>query len=272
MNWLNRSASNTQVTHRQRLWLYTFSAITLFFLILPTIIVIPMSFSGPNGLEFPPRDFSLTWYRNYFSSPEWMASTIISFRVAVLTTFAATLIGTATAYGIWAGNSRYRSFLLGLFALPMTVPIILIAVGSLFIFARLQLVNTTFGLTTVHTALSLPIVIIIVTAGLSSFDGNQEQAARSLGATRFRAFFTVTLPQIKASVLSGALFSFFTSFDEVVVGMFISNGSAATLNRRMFNSLRDQVDPTIAAISACLIGVTILLLMLSQLLKTPTVK
>jgi putative spermidine/putrescine transport system permease protein len=272
MTWLNSPASNTQVTHLQRLWLYVFSILSLIFLVLPTLIVIPMSFSGPEGLQFPPKDFSLMWYENYFSSPEWMASTLISFRVAILTTIIATAIGTAAAYSIWAGSARYRSLLLNVFALPMTVPIILIAVGSLFIFARLGLVNTTLGLTSVHTALSLPIVIIIITAGLASYDNNQEQAARSLGATRLRAFFTITLPQIKASVLSATLFAFFTSFDEVVVGMFISNGTAATLNRRMFNSLRDQVDPTIAAISTCLIGVTILLLVLSQIFKAPTVR
>ena len=272
MTWLNRPASITQVTHRQRLWLYVFACLTVIFLILPTLIVLPMSFSGAHGLQFPPRELSLRWYENYFSSAEWMTSTLTSFRVAILTTISATVVGTAAAYGIWAGSARWRSFLLGLFALPMAVPIILIAVGSLFVFARLGLVNTTLGLTAVHTALSLPIVVIVVTAGLASFDGNQEQAARSLGATRLRAFFTVTLPQIKASVLSATLFSFFTSFDEVVVAMFISNGSASTLNRRMFNALRDQVDPTIAAISSCLIGVTIVLIFLSQAFRAPTVR
>lgn len=272
MNWLNRPASITQVTHRQRLWLYGFAVLTLVFLILPTLIVIPMSFSGTPDLEFPPRDLSLRWYQSYFSSTEWMTSTLTSFRVAVLTTIAATTAGTAAAYGIWAGSAVWRSFLLGLFALPMSVPIILVAVGSLFVFARLGLVNTTIGLAFVHTALALPIVVIIVTAGLASYDSNQEQAARSLGATRLRAFFTVTLPQIKASVLSATLFSFFTSFDEVVVSMFISNGPASTLNRRMFNTIRDQVDPTIAAISSCLIGVTVALIVLSQAFKAPTVR
>ncbi|MDH2398382.1 ABC transporter permease [Bradyrhizobium sp. SSUT18] len=272
MTWLNRPASITQVTHRQRIWLYAFAVLTLIFLILPTLIVVPMSFSGAPDLEFPPRDFSLRWYEHYFYSTEWMTSTLISFRVAIITMVAATSIGTAAAYGIWAGSTVWRSFLLGLFALPMTVPVILVAVGSLFVLARLGLVNTTLGLSVVHTALALPIVVIIVTAGLASYDGNQEQAARSLGATRLRAFFTVTLPQIRASVLSATLFSFFTSFDEVVVAMFISNGSAATLNRRMFNALRDQVDPTIAAISSCLIGVTIVLIFLSQAFKAPVVR
>jgi putative spermidine/putrescine transport system permease protein len=247
-----------------------FSAAVLVFLILPTLIVLPMSFSGSQDLEFPPRALSVRWYESYFSSPDWMTSTWTSLRVAILTTIIASMFGTAAAYGIWAGSSRWRSILLGLFALPMAVPVILVAVGSLFVLARLGLVNTTLGLTLVHTALALPIVVIVVTAGLASYSSTQEQAARSLGATRLRAFFTVTLPQIKASVMSAMLFSFFTSFDEVVVAMFISSGSSATLNRRMFNALRDQVDPTIAAISSCLIGVTIVLIFLSRAAKAPT--
>jgi putative spermidine/putrescine transport system permease protein len=118
-----------------------------------------------------------------------------------------------------------------------------------------------------HTALALPFVMIVVTAGLASYDSTQEQAARSLGATRVYAFFTVTLPQIKFSVISAMLFSFFASFDEVVVAMFISTGTGATLNRRMFNALRDQVDPTIAAISTCLIAVSIMLIVLGQIFR-----
>jgi len=124
------------------------------------------------------------------------------------------------------------------------------------------------GLTPTHTALALPFVMIVTTAGLASYDIYQEQAARSLGATRLYAFLTVTLPQIKFSVVSAMFFSFFASFDEVVVGMFISTGSGATLNQRMFNSLRDQLDPTIAAISTCLIAVSIVLIAISQIARS----
>jgi putative spermidine/putrescine transport system permease protein len=196
-----------------------------------------------------------------------MHSTLISMRVALLTMISATAMGTAAAYGIWAGRPKGRTILWGLFALPMAIPVILLAVGSLFVFAKIGLVNTTLGLTLMHTALALPLVVIVITAGLASYDGNQEQAARSLGATRTYAFFTVTLPQIKFSVISAMLFSFFASFDEVVVAMFISTGSGATLNRRMFNALRDQVDPTISAISTCLIAVSMLLIVLGQVFK-----
>lgn len=267
MNWLMQPASRTQVTHLQRLWLYILSILTLAFLVAPTLIVIPMSFSPSNFLEFPPRGFSLRWYESYFSSTDWMRATVVSLRAAVLTMFCATILGTAAAYGLWAGRARGQTFLWGLFALPIAVPIILLAIGSLFVLARLGLVNTTIGLVGMHTALALPLVMIVVTSGLASYDINQEQAARSLGATRPFAFFTVTLPQIRLSVITAALFSFFASFDEVIVAMFISNGTAATLNRRMFNALRDSVDPTIAAISTCLIAVSLILVVLGQIFK-----
>ncbi|NTF72679.1 ABC transporter permease [Rhizobium rhizogenes] len=267
MKWLLGPASRTQITHLQRLWLYVLAIVTGIFLIAPTLIVIPMSFSASDYLEFPPSALSLRWYENYFSSDEWMRSTFISVRVALLSMTIATIIGTAAAYGLWAGKILGRTVLFGLFVLPMAVPIILLGIGSLFVFARIGLVNTTLGLTLMHTALALPFVMIVVTAGLASYDATQELAARSLGATRRYAFFTVTLPQIKFSVISAMLFSFFASFDEVVVAMFISTGSGATLNRRMFNALRDQVDPTIAAISTCLIAVSILLIVIGQIFK-----
>ena len=267
MSWLNQPASRTQITHLQRLWLYIFGVVTLIILVAPTFIVVPMSFSPSDFVEFPPSGFSWRWYENYLGSSDWMRASIVSFRAAILTTICATVIGTAAAYGLFVGRYPGRAILYGLFALPIAVPIIILAVGSLFVLAKLSLVNTTVGLVGMHTALALPLVMIIVTAGFASYDFNQEQVARSLGATRIYAFFTVTLPQIKFSVISAMLFSFFASFDEVVVAMFISNGTAATLNRRMFNALRDSVDPTISAISTCLIAVSLILVLLSQVFR-----
>ncbi|RVB80587.1 MULTISPECIES: ABC transporter permease [unclassified Mesorhizobium] len=268
MKWLLQPASLTQVTHLQRLWLYIITIFAIAFLVAPTLIVIPMSFSGSEFLEFPPKQFSLRWYENYFTSPAWMRATLISVNVAILSMLSATIIGTAAAYALWIGRIRFKTALWGLFALPIAIPVILLAVGSLFVFARLGLVNTTLGLTLMHTAMALPFVMIVMTSGFASYDMNQEQAARSLGATRLYAFITVTLPQIRFSIVSAMLFSFFSSFDEVVVAMFISTGSGATLNRKMFNSLRDQVDPTIAAISTCLVTVSILLIVIGQLSRS----
>jgi putative spermidine/putrescine transport system permease protein len=267
MKWFNKTVTPTQITNLDRLWLYSFSTIVLVALVVPTLIVIPMSFSDSQYLEFPPRSYSFRWYQSYFESSEWVRATIVSLRAAALTSVFATVIGTAAAYGIRVGSNFLAAPISAIFVLPMAVPAILIAIGSLFIFVPLGLVNTTAGLVLAHTMLALPFVVIVTTAGLASYDMNQEMVARSLGATRARAFFTVTLPQIKFSVMTSALFAFFVSFDEVVIAMFVSNGTGGTLNRKMFNALRDQVDPTIAAISTCLIAVSITLLMLAQIFR-----
>jgi len=193
-----------------------------------------------------------------------MRATSVSLRVAISTTICATMLGTATAYGLFVTKFPGKTALYGVFILPMAVPIILIAIGTLFVFAKLKLVNTMFGLVAAHTMLAIPFVVIIVTAGLKSYDLNQEMVARSLGATRLRAFLTVTLPQLRFSVITGALLAFLTSFDEVIVAMFITGGKGSTLTRKMFSALRDQIDPTIAAISTCLILISIVLILIGQ--------
>ncbi|WP_048646795.1 ABC transporter permease [Nitratireductor soli] len=264
---LGRPATTTQITHLQRLWLYVLVGLVLAFLIIPCLIVIPMSFSGSQYLEFPPRSWSLQWYQAYLGSPEWRAATFVSFRVALLTTLLATVLGTIAAYGIARVRGLLPAAARGVFMLPMLVPLILVAIGCFFVYARLGLNGTILGLVLAHTVLALPFVVIAVSSGLASYDMNQERVAQSLGASRPWAFLTVTLPQIKLSVMSGALFAFVTSFDEVVVALFISSGENATLTRLMFANIRDQIDPTVAAISSLLIGLSVLLLVGSQLLR-----
>jgi putative spermidine/putrescine transport system permease protein len=241
--------------------------LVLLFLILPTLIVVPMSFSGSSSLEFPPSEWSLRWYRSYFTSSEWMAATLVSVRVALLTTLLATVLGTAAAYGLHFSKARWASMARVVLAVPLIMPVILIGVGVFFLYARLGLVNTTLGLVLAHAALAMPFVVVTVTAGLQVFDTSQEMVARSLGASRIRAFFAITLPQISFSVACGALFALITSLDEVIIAMFVSGGDRATLTRRMFNSLRDAIDPTIAAISTCLILVAICAAALVQQLQ-----
>ena len=162
------------------------------------------------------------------------------------------------------GASPTAAFWRVFFPLPLMVPIIMIAVGVFFLYAKLGMINTIIGLVFAHTMLAIPLVVIVVTAGLKSYDMNQELVARSLGASRARAFITITLPQIRFSVITGALLAFLTSLDEVIIALFISGGPNATITRRMFNALRDQIDPTIASISTCLIVVSVLLLATAQ--------
>ena len=141
---------------------------------------------------------------------------------------------------------------------------ILIAIGAFYVYAKLNILNTMLGLVLAHSMLALPLVVIVVGSALKSYDMNQEMAARSLGAPRWRAFLTITLPQIRFAVITAALLSFLSSFDEVVVAMFISGGDNSTLTRSMFNALRDQIDPTIASISTVMIVITSLLMTVAQ--------
>ena len=263
--WLRQTASETQITHAQRLWLYLLGGLVMIFLVAPSLIVIPLSFSGSQYLEFPPQTWSTRWYDNYFGSIEWREATYTSLLAATLTALFATPLGTAAAYGLHVSRFGWARYVQAVLLLPMIVPIILIGVGAFFLYAKLGLLNTITGLVLVHTILAIPFVLIIMTAGFRTYDMNQELVARSLGASRFVAFVTVTLPQIKFSAISGALLAFLTSFDEVVIALFISGGERATITRRMFNALRDQVDPTIAAISTCLISVSILAVIIFQI-------
>jgi len=265
MNWLSAPASETQITHARRLWLYALAGVTMFFLVVPSLIVIPMSFSESQYLEFPPREWSLRWYRNYFGSVAWMDATATSFKAGVLTMLLATTIGVAAAYGLHSSRTRWSGLIQGLLLTPIVVPVILVGIGVFYVYARLGLVNTLIGIVMAHSMLAVPLVVMIVTSALKSYDANQELVARSLGASRPKAFFLVTLPQIRFSVVTSAVLSFLTSFDEVIVALFVSGGANSTLTRNMFASLRDQIDPTIAAISTLVIVLTSALLVISQL-------
>ena len=265
MSWLSAPASETQITHARRLWLYALAGVTMFFLVVPSLIVIPMSFSESQYLEFPPREWSLRWYRNYFGSVAWMDATATSFKAGVLTMLLATTIGVAAAYGLHSSRTRWSGLVQGLLLTPIVVPVILVGIGVFYVYARLGLVNTLIGIVMAHAMLAVPLVVMIVTSALKSYDSNQELVARSLGASRPKAFFLVTLPQIRFSVVTSAVLSFLTSFDEVIVALFVSGGPNSMLTRNMFASLRDQIDPTIAAISTLVIVLTSALLLISQL-------
>jgi putative spermidine/putrescine transport system permease protein len=266
---LQSAATDTGIRHYQRLWLYGICALIFAFLVIPCVLIVPMSFSASSYLEFPPRAWSLRWYREFFASEEWMDALALSFKVSTLAMLIATPLGTAAAYGLSRLPAVRKQWLRMTFMLPMIVPNILIAIGVFFVFARLGLNNTLLGLALVDTMLALPFVLVTVTSGLQSFDTNQELAARSLGASRLVAFLTVTAPQIKMSIVAGALFAFVTAFDEVVIALFISSGSSATLTRRMFANIRDQVDPLVAAVSSVLVIASIVILVCVQVAKRP---
>lgn len=260
LDWLKSPASETQITHGQRLWLYVTSVLTMILLVTPTLIVIPMSFSDSQYLEFPPETWSLRWYESYFASPEWMQATATSLKAAGLTMLVATPIGVLAAYGLHASTLPYLRIAFVMLITPMMVPLVLIAIGAFYAYVKLQILYTMTGLVLAHTLLAIPLVVIVTGSALKTYDMNQENAARSLGAPRWKAFLTITLPQIKFAVVTSALLAFLTSFDEVVIAMFVSGGDNPTLTRNMFNALRDQIDPTIASISTLMIALTTLLM------------
>ena len=277
MGFLDRQVSDTQIKLKSRLWLYVISSIILFLLIVPSLIVIPMSFSDSQYLEFPPKNLSLRWYENYFFSwkvengfNDWMAATRTSLLVAVLTIFVATPIGTLAAYGLNNSSARIRSILFPIMISPMMVPIILVAIGLFYFYVQFNMVNSIPGLVLGHSLVAMPLVLIIVLSALKNYDMNQEKVARSLGASRTRAFIEITLPQIKFSLVSAGLISFLTSFDEIIISLFVAGGDNSTITRSMFLALRDQIDPTIAAISTILIIISSGLLIASQMISGKT--
>ncbi len=262
------SQDTNYIPHWHRAWLYILLALLLAFLAAPIFVVIPVSFSNTSTLQFPPESLSLQWYVRLFSSARWQSSAYNSMLAALLTVCCTIPLGIMAAYGLNSIRTGLGKFISATLMLPLIVPLILVAIGIYFLYARLGLINTMVGLVAAHTMYTLPLAITMIAAGLRRFDRNQEMVARSLGANRLKAFMTVTLPQIKFSVMSAGFLTFIASFDEVVIALFISGGSNATLPRQMFNQLRNSIDPTIAAISTLLIALALIVFAAMQFLKS----
>jgi mannopine transport system permease protein len=188
----------------------------LLFLILPTLLVIPMSFSASSILRFPPDGFSLKWFGKYFSDPDWMNATWFSIKIAVFTTLAAVVIGTMAAAALVRGNVPGKELINALLLAPLIVPHIIVAIAVYLQFAPLRLTGTTIGFVLIHTALAVPYVVVIISAALSRLDFSLEMAALNLGASRLRTFLEVTMPLISPAIAAGAVFAFLASFDDAV--------------------------------------------------------
>ena len=230
----------------------TVVGLILLFLVLPIVVVMVVSFSSATYLTFPPPAFGLKWYEAYFSSADWLRPTWLSIWVAAVVVVLSTVLGTLAALGITR--------------LPKTLRIV-VAIGIYYAFSRYGLVGSPVGLILAHTCLSVPFVVTSVSASLAGIDPRLGHAALSLGATPRATFFQVTLPLIRPGVLVGALFAFIHSFDELIVALFISGSGAVTLPRRMWDDLRFQIDPTIAAVSTLTIVLTAALMWGAHLLR-----
>jgi putative spermidine/putrescine transport system permease protein len=225
----------------------------LLFLLLPILVIIPLSFSASSFLAYPMPGWSLQWYDNLFSSDDWGRATRNSFIVAPLATLLATILGTLAAVGLARIQFFGKGVLMSLLIAPMVVPIVVVGVSTYLFFAKIGLADTYLGLILVHAALGAPFVLTTVLATLQSFNHNLVRASLSLGATPLETFFRITLPIIAPGVISGALFAFATSFDEVVVTLFIAGPTQVTLPRQMFTGIRENITPTIAAVATLLI-------------------
>lgn len=242
-------------------------SLILLFLAFPIIVVLAVSFSSANYLTFPPPAFSLKWYRVYFAAENWLNPTWLSLWVAAAVVVLSTVLGTLAALGIARLPKPLRILVSGLILSPLIVPVIVVAIGVYYAFSRYGLVGKPIALVLAHTSLAVPFVVTSVTATLAGIDPRLEQAALSLGATPRNTFFQITLPLIQPGVIVGALFAFITSFDELIVSLFLSGQGAVTLPRRMWEDLRYAIDPTIAAVSTLTIVLTAILLGVAHWLR-----
>lgn len=254
------------LTRRSMFILYSITGIIILFLILPTFVIIPISFSSGSYLKFPPDGFSLRWYVNYFTNENWLSATWISFEVALATSIFSSLLGIPLSIALQRYKFPGRSLLYGLVVSPLVVPVIIIAIAIYIFYSKVQLIGSIPALIVAHTLVALPIVVIIVTASLKNYDTNLDHAAMNLGAGPFITFREITLPLISPAILSSAIFAFIMSFDELLITMFIC-GNSTTLPKRMWDSVRHEIDPTLASISTLLIALSILLLFIIQHLR-----
>lgn len=247
-------------------FLWVFSVIIIAWLVLPTLVIIPISFNDAASLNFPPKGFSLRWYENFFTDPTWLKALGNTVQIALLTTVFATALGVLAALGLAKLKFRGKGILENYFLMPMIVPGIVIAIGLYSMFLKMGLLGTIPGFVFAHTVLALPLVIVNVMASLQGVDPRFEQASASLGAGKARTFFSITLPLIIPGVTAGALFAFVTSFDEIVLSLFIQNPFLQTLPVKIFTSMTQTTDPTVAAVAVITMLTSIVIILGMQLI------
>mgnify|MGYP001942433079 CR=1 FL=1 len=265
------------LTPGQVLWHFTFRFICgaiLVFLITPILVVMPLSFNAeafftftPEMLRFDPAGYSLRHYRDFFTNSDWQSSLANSVRIAPVATLLSVSFGTLAAIGLSQPHVPFRRAIMAILISPMIVPLIISAAGMYFFYSRIGLQGTYIGVVLAHAALGIPFVIITVTATLVGFDSSLTRAAANMGANPVTTFFRVQMPLILPGVISGGLFAFITSFDEVVVVLFVGSAGQKTLPWQMFTGLREQISPTILAVATILVIISIALLTVVELLR-----
>ena len=261
----------------EKTWYYAFRIICgciFFFLMAPIVVLIPLSFNAepyftftPGMLSFDLDAFSIRWYQDIINNPQWIHSMKNSVIVGFFATILATSFGILASWGLSRPETPFRVPLMGMLISPMIIPLIISAAGMFFFYSKIGLAQTYPGLILAHTALGIPFVVITVTATLIGFDQNLIRASQSLGANTITTFRKVVMPLILPGVISGALFAFVTSFDEVVVVVFLSGFEQRTIPRQMWAGIREQISPTILAVATILITFSVILLATVELLR-----
>jgi putative spermidine/putrescine transport system permease protein len=247
-----------------------YCGLVFIFLVVPILVIMPLSFSSEPWFTYPLPGLSLRWYEDLFLNDRWVIALKNSAIVAVFSTVLATALGTLAALGLSRGNVPYAGLIMSVLISPMIVPVVIVAVAMFFGFASVGLNNTYLGLIMAHSILATPFVVITVTATLTGFDRSLTRAAANLGASPATTFRLVTLPLIAPGVVSGALFAFVTSWDEVVVALFLSSPEQRTLPRQMFSGIREQISPTITAAATFLVVIAAVLMTVTELLRRRT--
>ena len=255
-----------------QLLLYAITGALLVFLVAPIAVVFPLSLSAGELLVLPTPGYSWRWYADFFNSQRWLLATYNSFVVGILTTLIATTLGTLAAIGLYLGRFRGKALILALLSLPMVTPVIVTAIALYFSLSAVGLGSTLTGLVLAHTVLSVPYVLLTVLASLQAFDPNLLRAAASLGANPVQSFYRVVLPLITPAVATGALFAFATSFDELIVALFIASPDQFTLPRQMYAGIREFLSPTIAAAAVLIILLSVFLLMINEAIRKHAIR
>jgi putative spermidine/putrescine transport system permease protein len=237
------------------------------FLLAPLVIIVPMSFSTALSLQFPPPGYWLGYYRQYVTDPRWLYPTLNSFVIATATMLVTLGLVIPASFALVRHRFRGKSAVNLLLMAPLIVPLVVSALGYYNTLGRLGLAGTHAGVILAHTALSVPVALLAITAALKGFDANLERAAMSAGAGPLRTFWWVTLPVLRPGILVGALFAFLHSFDETVVALFIAGREASTLPKKMFESVRLETDPVISVVSTLLFAVVVVGTLIAMLVR-----
>ena len=275
---MKKTQAKIHRTILERIWApsqYGINALILFVLITPVLVIIPLSFNAEPYFSFTPGmltleadAFSTRWYEAVLTDDRWLRSMRNSVVVAIFSTIFAMTLGTLAALGLSSRQMPRRELITSILIAPMIIPLIISATGIFFFYSQIGITSSLLGIIIAHTALGIPFVVITVTATLAGFDSSLTRAAATLGATPWTTFRTVTLPIIAPGVASGGLFAFGTSFDEVVVVLFIApNPDQYTIPRQMWSGIREQISPAILAMATLLIVVSILLIFTTYLIR-----